>query len=204
MQSIIPPGLSAGEDVTEIAKGGVQEWTPIEQVKLYTNAFILQDNKILLGYKKRGFGKDLYNGFGGKVDPGETSVEAAVRELQEEAGITAPLRHSGVLFFTVSDVAHAFYIDVYYANEYSGTIEETEEMRPQWFSVEQNATGTQHNSNKTDSEFAPIPYEQMWADDPFWLPLLIQGRPFIGRADFGADGRMQKWWFAEIPVSSDV
>lgn len=57
--------------------------------------------QLLLGYKKRGLGKDMcartsivlgnllailmtkrYNGFGGKVDPGETPAEAAVRELK--------------------------------------------------------------------------------------------------------------------------
>lgn len=38
--------------------------------------------QLLLGYKKRGFGKDMYNGFGGKVEPGESVSEAAHRELK--------------------------------------------------------------------------------------------------------------------------
>ena len=36
--------------------------------------------------KKRGFGAGKWNGFGGKVEPGETIVEAAVREVKEECG----------------------------------------------------------------------------------------------------------------------
>ncbi|EMD34686.1 hypothetical protein CERSUDRAFT_116874 [Gelatoporia subvermispora B] len=200
MTQSIPPGLQESSDVIETASGGTsQEWMPFEQVKLYTNAFVLQDNKILLGYKKRGLGKDLYNGFGGKVEPGETSAEAAVRELQEEAGITATLRHCGVLFFTVTDIPYAFHVDVYIASEYSGTIIETEEMRPQWFSATQSTS-----EMDVTPEFLPIPYETMWTDDPFWLPLLIQGRPFVGRVDFGSDNCMQKWWFAEIPSSPDA
>ena len=44
-----------------------------------------QDSKVLLGMKKRGFGTGFYNGFGGKVEPGETILEAAVREVQYSA-----------------------------------------------------------------------------------------------------------------------
>ena len=41
--------------------------------------------QVLLGLKKRGFGKDKYNGLGGKQEPSETIIDAAVRELREEA-----------------------------------------------------------------------------------------------------------------------
>ncbi|CAN0403706.1 unnamed protein product, partial [Ectocarpus sp. 8 AP-2014] len=46
-------------------------------------------NEILLGMKKRGFGEGKWNGFGGKVESGESVEEAAKRELMEEAGLTA-------------------------------------------------------------------------------------------------------------------
>jgi hypothetical protein len=36
-------------------------------------------------------------------------------------------------------------------------------MRPQWFSEDQ------------------IPLSQMWPDDEHWLPLLLQGKKFLGR-----------------------
>lgn len=48
------------------------------QNKLYTLAFVLDAGKILLGMKKRGFGAGRWNGFGGKVHPGE-SIEAAAK-----------------------------------------------------------------------------------------------------------------------------
>eukprot|EP00051_Salpingoeca_urceolata_P006046 m.80347 g.80347 ORF g.80347 m.80347 type:complete len:91 (+) comp14659_c1_seq3:1046-1318(+) len=39
--------------------------------------------RVLLGLKKRGFGQGKLNGFGGKVEAGETVAEAAARELEE-------------------------------------------------------------------------------------------------------------------------
>ena len=49
----------------------------------------MRDGRILLGMKKRGFGVGKLNGFGGKLNEGESIVEAAVRELNEEVGIDA-------------------------------------------------------------------------------------------------------------------
>lgn len=47
--------------------------------KVLTLAFIRETSRILLGLKKKGFGEGRWNGFGGKVEPGETIHEAAVR-----------------------------------------------------------------------------------------------------------------------------
>lgn len=53
-----------------------------------TLLFIHQNNQLLLGFKKRGFGKNKYNGFGGKVEQNESILSAAIRETQEECLIT--------------------------------------------------------------------------------------------------------------------
>lgn len=49
------------------------------KTKLYTLAFIRNNDNILLGMKKRGFGVGRWNGFGGKVNSDETILEAAKR-----------------------------------------------------------------------------------------------------------------------------
>jgi 8-oxo-dGTP pyrophosphatase MutT (NUDIX family) len=56
-----------------------------------------QANKALLGMKKRGFGSGFYNGFGGKVEPGETIAEAAVREVGSRCSYIAVLLRQAVL-----------------------------------------------------------------------------------------------------------
>ena len=46
-----------------------------------------EQNRILLGRKKRGFGANKYNGFGGKLDDGESFRVCHSRELYEESGL---------------------------------------------------------------------------------------------------------------------
>ncbi|TFK62162.1 hypothetical protein BDN72DRAFT_804461 [Pluteus cervinus] len=191
-----PPGIS-GQWVYANSGNDDQPWLSLEPIKYYTDAYIIQDNKILLGYKKRGFGKDMYNGFGGKVEPGETSLEAANRELQEEAGIEAPLRLAGSFLFLNEGDDHTFHIDLYRADEYTGTISETDEMRPEWFAIPPELATPQGNSNSRE-EVPPIPYDEMWGTDHQWLPFLMAGTPFIGRADFIKEGTKfvpKRWWF---------
>ncbi|KZT28065.1 hypothetical protein NEOLEDRAFT_1087660 [Neolentinus lepideus HHB14362 ss-1] len=188
------------DNITPYSEGGEGDWLLFEQRKYFTNAFIVQhDNKrILLGLKKRGFGKDKYNGFGGKVEDGETSAEAAVRELQEEAGITAALEYSGTMLFFSEGSDFAYHIDYYSAAAYQGTVTETEEMRPEWFALP--------DVDATEPSTLPqIPFHQMWEDDHIWFPLLIAKRIFNGRVDFRLDANSQhkltKWWFGAASAS---
>ena len=50
---------------------------------------VAPDGRILLGRKRRGMGYGKWNGFGGKIEAGETMRECAARELFEECGLTA-------------------------------------------------------------------------------------------------------------------
>ncbi|KAJ3570457.1 hypothetical protein NP233_g4391 [Leucocoprinus birnbaumii] len=195
--SDIPPELD--ENLHHFASGGKDvEWLPPLPIKYYTVAHIVQNNKILLGYKKRGFGQGKYNGFGGKVEPNETSLEAAMRELEEEAGIRAPLKHVGVLLFIVSGAEKTFHIDIYYASEFEGTPTESDEMRPEWFSLSPPPPNNAMTAEDTN-QLPPIPWDKMWDTDQCWIPLLPQGRAFRGRADFDKDENgsfvPRRWWY---------
>ncbi|RJO59938.1 8-oxo-dGTP diphosphatase [candidate division WS5 bacterium] len=121
----------------------------------------IKGDQVLLGMKKRGHGEGYWNGFGGKKQENETIVESAIREIQEEAGITPiKLKEVGILEFT-NFITHIFTF-----SEFKGNPIETEEMRPQWFPIED------------------IPYDKMWESDKIWLPLLLEGKKFRGRFDF--------------------
>ena len=59
---------------------------------------------VLLIRKKTGLGAGLINMPGGKIEQGETPVEAAIRETEEEVGLVVDkLRHAGDLYFQFID-----------------------------------------------------------------------------------------------------
>ena len=145
--------------------------------KLFTLCFVLRSGEILLGMKKRGFGSGRWNGFGGKLSPGESIEEAAVRETKEESGIIVrDLMPVGIHESEFSsDLGTILEVHVLRRQDYSGEIIETEEMEPRWF------------------RFQDIPYADMWPDDIHWLPLLLEGKKFETRFLFGSGDTLLEW-----------
>ena len=135
------------------------QWTPRERAVL---CFVLQENRLLLILKKRGLGGGKINAPGGKIEPGESARDAAIRETQEEVGVT-PLDPTprGELSFQFTD-GYSVHCTVFFAHGCEGEPYETDEAVPIW--------------TAPDS----IPYDKMWADDAEWLPLLLAGQPFRG------------------------
>ena len=134
-----------------------------------TLALIRRGDEILLGTKKRGFCAGTVNGFGGKQDPGETIEQAMVRETFEEVGIT-PTEYEKTAFikFDTDYKGERVFIDMYVYNvtKFTGEAMETEEMRPQWYSIND------------------LPFDQMLGDDKLWLPDVIQGKCIVGKVEF--------------------
>lgn len=139
-----------------------------------TLVYIFRGDHILLAMKKRGFGVGKWNGAGGKLHPGETPLKAAVREVQEEIGVNVVLAqpHGRIHFH---DPAGAeWLVHVFRTEDYHGEPQETDEMRPQWFPI------------------AAIPYDVCWADDRYWLPLLIASQKFTAEIWLAEDGSLLK------------
>lgn len=144
--------------------------------RLATLLFPVVDGAVLLIRKRRGVGAGLYNGPGGKLEPGETPRECAVRETREEVR-ARPVGVSklGELDFVFGDDPFT-YVHVYRADGLAGTPQETPEADPAWFPVDD------------------VPYDEMWPDDRHWLPHLLDGEPFFGRFLFDADGDVIREW----------
>ena len=132
-----------------------------------------QDRRILLGMKKRGFGVNKWNGFGGKVEEGEEIPEAACREVFEEIGVIIPkedLSKVGeIQFYFPHKNEWDQRVHVFFAGKWKGNPQESDEMKPGWFKLEE------------------IPYSEMWVDDGYWLPLVLEGKKINAKFVFQPD-----------------
>jgi 8-oxo-dGTP diphosphatase/2-hydroxy-dATP diphosphatase len=150
------------------------------RTKLLTLVLIYNRTHVLLGMKKRGFGVGRWNGFGGKVQEGESLENAARRELLEEANVTvSSLEEIGVLTFEFVGEPDLMEVHVFKSQQYEGQPQESEEMRPQWF--DQNC----------------IPYKEMWPDDILWYPLFLAGKKFKGYFKFEGHDTILDYTLAE-------
>ncbi|KAL9642590.1 hypothetical protein ABK040_011155 [Willaertia magna] len=167
-----------------------------KKLKLFTLLFVQKPKtkQILLGLKKRGFGANRLNGFGGKIEDKETIRGATLREFIEESGLCPSNKDNdlikrAVLYFEFLDQSETiFEVHVYSIFDFDdkievtevlngdnnletefeetdssivkniewiGKLEETEEMKPEWFSYDK------------------VPFDSMWPDDKHWFPYLL-------------------------------
>jgi 8-oxo-dGTP diphosphatase len=141
-------------------------WVPVDVATL---CFIRKEGKLLLILKKRGLGKGKYNAPGGRVEKGETLEQTAIRETQEEVGLTpSGLSPAGRLDFAFTD-GYSLQAHVFTATDAQGTLCETDEALPFW-------------CDEND-----IPYDKMWSDDRLWLPLMLDGTRFEAQFIFEND-----------------
>ena len=145
------------------------DWTGWQAKDPATLVFVFRDNEILLINKKTGLGKGKVNGPGGKVEPGETPEAAAVRECHEELDIrVSKLEYCGEHRFQFLD-GYSIHVWVYRTRDFEGVPTESREASPLWTRIDQ------------------IPYEKMWEDDEYWLPMVIRGERFQARWIFDGD-----------------
>ena len=164
--------MSLPTDISEIPKRmriseiDWQNWQPEEVATLM---FVQKNHQVLLIHKKRGLGAGNINGPGGRIEPGETPRQCAIRETQEELLIT-PLNvtAAGELFFHAEDMTriHGY---VFTATDYTGTPTETDEAIPLWTPTNE------------------LPIDKMWEDDQYWLPQVLDGAYVQGWFSFESE-----------------
>lgn len=127
-----------------------------------TLMFLVHQRRVLLIRKRRGHGAGRINGPGGKPEPGETPLECAVRETEEEVGVR-PLDARLAAVFRFVDQEDADWLGyVFVAGRWRGEPRTTPEAIPGWYAVH------------------ALPLDEMWDDDRFWLPRVLAGERLQG------------------------
>ena len=158
----------------------IQEYTKTKpQLTRAVVGFCIKDGTVLLGVRKKtslGLGLNLIAGIGGKVGDmvefqDETEDEALIREMREEVGITITSFHSvgRVNFYFPNKPKWNQTVAIYVIDSWESAPLETDVTLPQWF------------------EISSPPYQQMWDDAQYWLPIVLEGRRINASFLYGAD-----------------
>jgi len=146
-----------------------EAWRPHDTATLL---FVLDGDRVLLIRKKRGLGAGKINAPGGRLEPDETPLAAAVREVEEEVCVTPfEIEARGTLRFEFVD-GYRLQAHVFVAGGYRGEPTETDEAVPLWFARSE------------------LPFSEMWADDALWLPRVLGGEIVSGRFIFDGDAML--------------
>lgn len=149
------------------------DWKNWEPEVDATLLFVVDEGEVLLIRKKTGFGAGKINAPGGRIEPGETPLECALREVEEELRIQAhDPEFCGRLYFQFED-GLSIRGHVFRAARFSGIPTETDEAIPLWFSVDK------------------VPFEEMWEDDHTWFPWMLERRKFEARYVFDGEKMME-------------
>lgn len=153
-------------DCKRVSEIDWENWTPTD---VGTLCFILRGDEVLLIRKKRGLGAGKIVGPGGRLEPGESILECAIRETAEEVGVVpGDPQFRGELRFQFRD-GYSIHVHVFTSTGFAGEIGESDEAFPLW--------------TPRDA----IPYDEMWEDDRIWIPWMLEGRGFEGRFIFDGD-----------------
>ena len=126
-----------------------------------TLCLLRKDNDLLVGLKKLRFGAGNYNGFGGKLELGETLEECIIREVKEESGLDLlEFNKRGVMSFELDECINE--VHIFEGISWSGEPVETDEMAPIWLKIDN------------------LPYDKMWNSDKIWHPYFFNREFFNG------------------------
>jgi 8-oxo-dGTP diphosphatase len=137
---------------------------------------VINGDKFLLKMATRGVSKGKWNAPGGKIEPAESPLEGAAREVLEETGLKIDnvTAHGALNFHMDGKADLSFVVHLFSTKSFSGEIKSTDEGEVKWFNL--NA----------------IPYGEMWDDDNYWLYLMLQGRKFDAEFYYNSDNTKVK------------
>ena len=136
---------------------------------------IKDKERLLLQFKAKGkFGEGRWNGPGAKIKKGETKEQTVEREVLEETGLlVSDLKYAGkTTFFFPQKGTDIWVVYIYLTESFFGELKHSEEGELRWFEIES------------------LPYKNMWPDDIYWIPLMLEGKKFD--ATFWLDEKGEK------------
>ena len=125
--------------------------------------------KVLLIIKKTGLGQGKVNAPGGRLEPGETFLDAAVRECQEEVSVTPLAAEKRMELHFQFSSGYALYGEAFFTDSWEGEPSPSSEADPFWCDLDK------------------LPWDNMWEDDRRWLPQALAGKKLRGFYVFDDD-----------------
>lgn len=148
-------------------------WPHISHLgKRATVCFIERNGKVLLQLKAaHKFGGGRWNGPGGKVEEQEEPEGGIIREVYEETclAIDEPQFHGTITIAFGAPEQYRLTAYVYVARTFTGHPSGNEEGRLRWFPMNR------------------LPYDRMWLDQRYWLPIVLAGGHVQGLCVFEDD-----------------
>jgi 8-oxo-dGTP diphosphatase len=134
---------------------------------LATLCYVRRDGKTLMIHrvkKANDIHQGKWNGLGGKLEPGETPEECAVREIREESGlIVTGLVFKGMIIFPGFADEQDWYTFLFVADAFDGELIDSPEGNLAWID---------------DGELLDL---ELWAGDRVFLPWLDRPGFFSGK-----------------------
>lgn len=109
-------------------------------MKMSTLGYLISEDQILLLHrnkKKDDMHAGKWVGLGGKMEPGETPEECMLREFKEESGLVLEqVKWRGLITFPAFANEEDWYVYVFTASEYSGSLIQCEEGTLAWLPLD--------------------------------------------------------------------
>ena len=144
-------------------------------MKLATLCYVRRDGQTLMIHrvkKDNDIHQGKWNGLGGKLNPGESPDECAVREIYEESGLRVrDPQLKGFLTFPAFAKDEDWYVFVYVAKDFEGELIDSPEGDLRWVD---------------DADLTSL---NLWEGDPIFLPWLDKPGVFSGKFTY-KDGKL--------------
>ena len=159
-------------------------WQPDERgVIVYITDIKLR--RVLLIMKKKGLGMGKVNAPGGRLEKGESFLDAAIRECQEEVSVTPLNPEKRIELHFQFTSGYALYGEAFFTSSWEGEMRSSDEADPFWCDLDK------------------LPWDNMWEDDRHWLPLALAGKKLRGFYVFD-DDRMLSEKLEELESFKDI